>query len=356
MDSPNYLSFTYNRRFGVEMEMNSLDKRDFQIHPLDSSKHESPKGIDYIANLILKETGYSVSVERWHPTHNNSEWILKPDRSCGIELCSPAVKGWPGLKNICEVADVIKRDDKISIDHRCSLHVHIEVADCTREEIAKILTYWIKCESVFLDSVPNHRKRNQYCQCIGMTDLFEHNTIWDEDLIIKKLGNQKYYTINCFHYHKGLTTSKPGRKTIEIRIGESEACSDPFLIKNWVRLLLHFVERAKAAEIPGVYNSNNSMSGFCWLDPDDVMKFLGFTEENQLSKGMEQTRNWFIARLYNNISKDDSLPGVWSNLARKIAREQLTSIIDNLGLNVSDMDSYLNPNNPELLYSGEYKN
>jgi hypothetical protein len=269
------------------------------------------------------------------------------------------VKGWPGLKSICEVADVIKRDSKLSIDHRCSLHLHIDVADCNREEIAKILTYWVKCESVFLDSVPNHRKRNQYCQCIGMTDLFEHNTTWDENIIIKKLGVQKYYTINCFHYYR-IATPKGGRKTIEVRIIEAEGCSDSFLIKNWIRLLIHFVERAKVAPIPGAYNPNDPMSGFCWLDPEDIMRFLGFIGDYQLSKGMEQTRNWFIARLYNHISRSDSLhdslPGVWSNVARKIAREQLTSIIENLGLKVSDMEFYLNPQDPELLYSNEYKN
>jgi hypothetical protein len=223
------------------------------------------------------------------------------------------------------------------------------VTDCSRVEVAKILAYWVKCESIFLDSVPNHRKRNRYCQCVGMTDLFEHNTVFDEDLIIKKLGMQKYYTINCYHYYK------EDRNTIEFRIVESDGCSDPFLIKNWIRLLIHFIECAKAAPIPSNYSPNDSASGFCWLDLEDVMKFLGFIGDASLSKGMEQTRNWFIARIYKNISNQPELPGIWSEVARKISKEQLVNVISNLKLSLSDMETYLKSEDVEFLYSDEYK-
>ncbi len=186
-----------------------------------------------------------------------------------------------------------------------------------------------------------------------MTDLFEHNTPWNESFIIESLGAHKYYTANCYHYHRRLNRD---RRSIEFRIIENEGCTDPYLIKNWIRLIIHFVERAKAAPVPGNYNPNDPWSGFCWLDPKDVMEFLGFLD-HPLSKGMAQTRNWFIARLYNNISKKSSnnLPGLWSEVARKISREQLFDIIHELKLNEADMQHYLNPNNLELLYSNDYK-
>ena len=38
------------RKFGVEIELNSFDKRDFKLNPL--AMNEFPKGMDYIANLI----------------------------------------------------------------------------------------------------------------------------------------------------------------------------------------------------------------------------------------------------------------------------------------------------------------
>ena len=349
MDSPKVTSFSYDRRFGTEMEYNSFDNRDFQTTPLNSGRSEMPKGIDTIAQIVHAGTGNNVSIKGWHLTHNNSDWVIKPDRSCGMELCSPVMKGWPGLKTICEVVDVVSKDERVLADNRCSLHVHVEVADCTKKEVAKILTYWTKCESVFLDSVPAHRKRNCYCQCIGMSDLFEHDTPWNEEVIIRSLGSRKYYTCNCFHLYQ------ESRRTIEFRIAESEACLNPFLIKNWVRLLVHFVEVAKMAPIPGTYNPNNPMTGFCWLDPEAVFNLLGFMNTEALSKGMVQTRNWFLGRLLNNISKDENLPGVWSNVARKIARDQINEIVQKLNLNSEDLRGGLRPANPELLYSNEFK-
>ena len=118
MDSSKILAFNYDRRFGAEMEMNSLDKRDFRTHPLDGHINELPQGIEEIASHIHLITGNSVLIKTWHPTHNNMDWVIKPDRSCGMELCSPVAKGWLGLKNICEVSEALGMFKFLSIDHR----------------------------------------------------------------------------------------------------------------------------------------------------------------------------------------------------------------------------------------------
>ena len=173
----NNLSFNSSRRFGVEIELNSSDNRDFQEFPLASG--ELPEGIYDIANMITNHLGEKTLVKGWHSTHHNDGWVLKPDRSCGIEVCSPVSKGWEGIKSICNVVDLFEKTPQILADGRCSLHVHVDVSDCATEEVAKILYWWIKCESVFLDSVPFSRKKNRYCQCIGMTDLFEHDAQFD---------------------------------------------------------------------------------------------------------------------------------------------------------------------------------
>lgn len=348
------IAFKYARRFGMELELNSLDKRDFNAHPLDHGANEQPKGIDYIAEIIQAGINKPVEIHGWHITNNNSCWVIKPDRSCGMELCSPVLKGWPGIKEICQVADILKADKKISIDNRCSLHLHVDVSDCNVNQVANILGWWVKCESVFLDSVPVRRKRNQYCQCIGMMDLFEHDSDWDPQQIIKKLGANKYYTVNCYHYLKQSSGGK-GRPTLEFRIIENAGCVDSYLIKNWIRLIVHFVEMAKIASMPNKYNPNDPWTGFCWLDPEDVMRFLGFSGDYGLSKGMEQTRNWFLGRLNNNISKDDTLPGVWSEMARKISRQQISNIVDKIGLTDKDLSINLNPEDYDLIYSDEYK-
>lgn len=348
MDDPIQLAFNYGRRFGVEIELNSFDKRDFVRHPL--RKGELPEGIHYVGNLITKLLNVQVEISKWHHTHNNNNWILKPDSSCGIEICSPVSKGWHGLKQVCLVIDAFNKDKNIVADERCSLHVHIETADCNQVQLATILAYWIKCESVFLDSVPASRKRNRYCQCIGLCDLFEHDSqIVCEDMV-RILGVQKYYSLNTYHLHRGK------RPTIEFRIVESEGCKDAYLVKNWVRLIVHFVEVAKRHPIPNLYKAGDQWSSLLWLDPDDVMSFLGFSGEYELSKGLEQTRNWFLARLkYNLVENKTALAGVWSDKARRIAMEQVNHMVTRLGLE-DDIVEALHPLDDVKLYDREYRN
>ena len=56
---------------------------------------------------------------------------------------------------------------------------------------------------------------------------------------------------------------------------------------------------------PEAFKEGDPWSGFCWLDPQDVFKVLGFDPtEYELSPGLQQTRNWFMARLQQNMSKD----------------------------------------------------
>jgi hypothetical protein len=328
--------FDYNRRFGVEIELNALDSRDFKRTPL--KKDELPLGVEYIGDLITKITNFPVEIKKHHHTHNNNAWVIKPDSSCGIEICPPPGKGWHSLKNTCKVVHAFREDPLIMLDHRCSLHVHVEVADCKSVgetdckksvDLAKILMYWIKSEGVFLDSVPMNRKRNKYCQCIGLLDLFECETPFNPEMIIKRMGNQKYFSMNSYHMIKG------NRDTVEFRIMGNEGCDDPFVVKNWIRLLVHFVEMAKAAPLPQSYVTDDPWSGFAWLNPMEVMELLKFTPEHELSDGLTQTRNWFIGRLQKNIA-DNLTDGVFSSKGREIAAKQINELA--LKYNIKEED------------------
>jgi hypothetical protein len=334
------LAFNYDRRFGVEIEVNALDGRDFVAYPLHSG--ELPKGIEYIASLLQENLGKSVSINKWHYTHNNDVWVLKPDSSCGIEICSPVSKRWAGLKEICKVIELLKNNPTIKADSHCSLHVHVEVADLHSNVLNRVLAYWMKCEPVFLDAVPDNRKLNRYCQCIGETDMFSLKDNMEN--ICQKLGNQKYLTINTYHMCKGK------RKTIEFRIIGNEGCKNPYLVKNWVRLLIHFVEMASSQQMPAPFEKGNRWSSFCWLDLEDVFELLKFDGKFELSKGLEQTRNWFLASIRENcLSKHE---GIWSPRGRDNTLKQVDKLISNLGLDVSRC---LAANDPENLYAETYR-
>jgi len=335
------LSFNYDRRFGVEIEVNALDGRDFVKYPLHSG--ELPRGVEYVADLLRENLGKSVIINKWHYTHNNGEWVIKPDSSCGIEICSPVSKRWSGLKEICKVIELLKNDPLVKADHRCSLHVHVEVSDLLMSVLNRVLVYWIKSEPIFLDGVPDNRKLNRFCQCIGETDMFSLRDRFDT--VCNKLGEQKYLTVNTYHYCKGK------RKTIEFRIIGNEGCLNPYLVKNWVRLLVHFVEMA-AATLPLVnYEVGNRLSAFCWLDLEDVFDFLGFNGNRELSKGLEQTRNWFLASIQANVLSKHK--GVWSPRGREVTERQVNNLISQLGVDVSkNLEADVDADN---LYSETYR-
>jgi len=346
MDSKQ-LSFDYARRFGLEIEMLSFDKRDFKQNPLDHHAGEIPKGADRVALLLTGKLKTQVDIRKWGHTNNNNSWVVKPDSSCGIEICSPVLKGWSGIKQICQGVESLLTEKRCAVDDRCGLHLHVDVSDCETDEIAKIISYWVKCEAVFLDSVPASRKRNKYCQPIGQSNHFNTDSTLQSERIVTALGQCKYYTLNTFHMNR----PQSKRQTIEFRIAEGAGCLDPFHIKNWIRLLIHFVERAKARPRLQAYNPKNPMTSFSWLDPKDVFEFLGFNEN--LSPGLKQTRDWFLARILKN-QLDTNLPGIWSNEARYYARKEALELAEKYQL--QDITQTLYPADlTEALWAEETK-
>jgi hypothetical protein len=287
------LSFCSDRRFGIELELNAFDGKN---RPDPGQK---PAGIEHIAMVVARNTREGVDIREWEHTQNNENWVIKPDSSCGMEVCTPVYKGWNGIKKVVDVVKAFQEDKQIKADHRTSVHVHIEVADLTSEQLASVIAHWFKCEPVFMDSVPASRKMNRYCQFMAFNNLVQvEQKIVPGDLI-KRVGTVKYYSLNTKQMMQN------GRKTIEFRIGEGEGCRDPYLIKNWTRLLLQFVERAKNMPIPGPYVEGDQWSSFCLLDPRDVFKVLGFDpNEYELSPGLAQTRNWLMARIQRHMNRD----------------------------------------------------
>jgi hypothetical protein len=313
------LNLNYFRRFGVEIEVNSFDMRN---RPVGHQDGNLPEGIHYIGNLVQKITKDRVLIHKWGNDHHNDTWIVKPDGSCGMEVCTPVFKGWHGVIQTCKVIDAFKKDSKINADKRCSFHMHVDVSDLTDIELASILTWWIKCEPVFMDSVPCCRKKNQYCQFLGLMDMFDdiENGFFSPENLFRKLGSCKYYTVNTYHHQN------KKRKTIEFRIMDHECCKDPWMVKNYIRLILHFVETAIKRGLPIDYDSGNKWSGYCWLDPFDVFDFLGFNVgDNCLSSGLQQVRRWFTSRLHQNARNGESI-GVLGEMARSVSLEQIKKL------------------------------
>lgn len=336
------------RDYGGEIEINALD---LIAH---GSQGPPPEGIDYVSCLVNKSTSQSAQVKAWEQTHNNLEWVLKPDASAGIEICSPVLKSWEGLSKLCRVADVLHDDKDVQADFRCSLHIHTDITDLYNseksEELAKLIAYWIKCELVLMDSVPFRRKNNKYCQLISATNLLNVDSKIAANVFIQALGKHKYTSFNTYH----LRLEK--RYTVEFRIMENDACLDSFMTKNWTRFVLHFINMAVKAQLPPPYKPGNINSGLCLYDLADVIKFLRFDGSCELSPGLKQVRNWFLGRLYYNIS-DVSVDNSFWKVGREISKRQLTTILGDLekreGIKVNK--EWVAPSNvQQAVYGEEY--
>lgn len=254
------------RKFGVEIELNCSDNKE----------------LFYISDLISKSGKFS-SVSNWKYNHDNKDWVCKPDSSCGMEICSPV------LDNTDEIVDIIEllsKDKNIKADERCSFHVNFNIKDCidygvyNSTSLTSILCWWIKCEAVFIDSFPDHRKFNRYCQFIGFLDLFDLEEKISNELVVNKLFD-KYLSINTYHLLKN------NRPTIEFRLAENTACTDSNFAKKWIIFLENFISKSIKKGIP---------DNLKWLDFFEVIEFLDI--EN------EEIKSWFLNRISTNINSE----------------------------------------------------
>jgi hypothetical protein len=347
------LSFTSSRRFGLEIELNAFDGK---TRPPDG---KLPEGMDYVCRLVHNNAEEGAEMRNWEHTTGNAKWVIKPDSSCGIEVCSPPLKGWRGINKVVQVVEAFSGDARIRADDHCSVHVHVEVKDLSEEQIGSVIAYWIKSEPVFLDAMPPERKRNRYCQFIGMTDLLDTNITYDPRTLISRVGNVKYYTANTNMMMK----SGGERKTLEFRIIEGSGAKDPYLIKNWTRLILHFVEQASKLPFPGPYYDSSrstdptelrktSWSHLVWLDTKAVLEIFGFYGEPPqyaLSNALAQTRNWFLARLQKYISTEHPRRKAYDEL------KQVLMVLEGNGININPQD-HLSPTDlKHELYHEEFR-
>ena len=325
MDSP--INCRFLRRFGIELEVNTLTGI---IQRPNTEGGEIPVGSDYVARIVHKTTGDKVILQGWEHIHNNTGWIIKPDSSCGIEINSPILKGWSGLGKILRVIDGL-RIAGVNADRRCSLHVHVNIADLSPTQLASVIAHYIKCEHVLFDAIPPYRKNNRYCQLLGLTDLFSHDFTMEPMDLIHRVSGVKYYSLNAYHFVRGGGFSEDNyrKKTLEFRIAEGAACIDPLLAKNWIRFFLHFVEMTKNRPLPGNYRSGDQWSSLLWLDPKEVFSLLKFDNDDLMTPGLKQVRDWFMHRIAEN-GYNTGLRGIWSNQGRSAAREDIEGLVGTL--------------------------
>jgi hypothetical protein len=150
---------------------------------------------------------------------------------------------------------------------------------------------------VILEILPKHRKNNTYAK--PMAKIFDYplnkHYTWEEFWVRVRpqgLDNASRRVAlnlcNYCHWHAN-------RRTVELRLPEGTLEGKE--VKNWIRFFLTFVDNVRKMPFPesleqvGVY---------------DAMKIIGLHGENPfliLSKGMRDTKMWFMKRILTYSSK-----------------------------------------------------
>lgn len=212
------MKFT-NRIYGVEIEIKTTNGNGDRLTTRQIASAIQQQGI------ICHAEGYN---------HNDvNYWKVITDSSCGYEVVSPKLSGTAGLEEIRKVIAGLDRVDA-KVDRRCGLHVHVDARDLSKKEISKIFLNYAKWEKTFDHLMPNSRRANNN----GFAGTIRHIFNSDIDAFIKNPAGRmpsRYLKVNL------CSLSRHG--SIEFR--QHSGTTSFAKIKNWVVLLVAFVEKSR---------------------------------------------------------------------------------------------------------------
>jgi hypothetical protein len=290
------------RRFGVELEVsNNLSKK--QIGQIVND-YES------IYNTKKRLVKVTSGEEGWAQTKDNGYWHVKFDRTCGPtggffdngwEVASYIGCGAQDVNHISRLARFLSNAGS-EVNLNCGLHVHVEVADFNEEDMGILLSNWLKVEEFLISICHPSRQNNKYCLplrnkfniqskiqiiktpldvwfCLRPFDLNIHN------------NKDKRVTLNTVGFAISLINSFFSRKTIELRL--PECVLDENHVKNWIRLIINFVETSKNKKyLPIDFRPAKKLS--------DILIHLGLAECEEftiLDQELISTKIWFLKQI-----------------------------------------------------------
>jgi hypothetical protein len=171
---------------------------------------------------IPMEVGVEIEIENWEKPAHAYLWKVEPDHSLrnnGVEFVSYPMNGLTLAYAIEEYKFLLSCCPKSEFTHRCSIHVHMNVAKLTVGQLKALIATYLTVEDLFFRLVKEERRGNSYCY--PLADL---NLEW-EDL---QPGNvteaYKYAALNPHHLEDYCT--------LEFR--HHNGTKDVENLKNWI--------------------------------------------------------------------------------------------------------------------------
>jgi len=201
----------------------------------------------------------------------NTIWGCEYDCSVsGKEFISPPMFGDQGLDSILEFCREAQNRDW-SIDDRCGLHLHFDMADMTDEQLFSIAYAYRQSWALWKRFVSSRR---------GGYDMCGSPRYTVEDLRREKCWEYFVGARDRFEYVNWRAYFKHG--TFEIRIGEPTL--DGSEIVNWVRTHALFIEHVKDMtfdELDAAFADGSSSTrcfsfcaNFVWNEHADLIEYL----------------------------------------------------------------------------------
>lgn len=277
------LAWKKTRKFGIEYELNN--------NPTTESQQK-------LRDIVSEFTGMPAETRSWEHTNNNPCWVCKTDSSCGrtneyvgTELVSPPLSGYKKLKKAAELLPVLEENGYIFND-RCGMHIHVDAHDLDREQVGIVASYWLKIEHLFMDSLPTHRKNNNYCKIFFENLQIRKDTHYTPEDIYNKCRRDRQFSLNVRSYEQ--------RQTLEFRFGHMSF--DPEVVKNRVRFLIWFIDIAKHLPPPENLNFINIERTFIMLNllnqKDSVVTL-------EFSSALQSMKKWFLNEYITYCSEEN---------------------------------------------------
>jgi hypothetical protein len=177
------------------------------------------------------------------------------------------------------------------------LHVHVEVEDFSKTQLAILAAYWVKIEPYFCHAVPQHRSNNKYCKNLRNDLVCSYyknglSSFWEAIRPATTSHECRRKSLNlCNIVHS------PNRPTVEFRFPESTL--DSFEIKNWIRMFVLFIDNVKSLNAPKDLSIPNR---------DEFMTIVGLQSPKDFiigSKVLHDLKMWFFKRILIHSRSED---------------------------------------------------
>ena len=212
---------------GVEVELENMKEAShFASHGVPRRNNNEFFSIDSDGGGVLFGTGY---------------WNVKSDgslRDNGVEFVTKKLFG----KDLSVALDELNEYLDAEVDpecgipsDRCSVHVHLDVTDLTKNEYARLLIDYAIFENVLFHYCGVHRKENLYCLPFAKSDEFKRTLSNILTSVSKDLEFKKY--VNSFPKYSALNlnaTSKYG--SLEFRL--HGGTYDMTRVKEWINIIM----------------------------------------------------------------------------------------------------------------------